>query len=63
MSGRALPHHPQHVLELRHPAIDPVRGIDSPAVSIPDIRLHQHLEVGRATATELISTALPRKHP
>ncbi len=46
MSGRGLPYHPEHVLELRHPAIDPVRGIDSPAVTIPDIRLHQHLEVG-----------------
>jgi hypothetical protein len=59
VSGRAVPHHPEHVIELRHPAIDPVRSIDSPAVSIPDIRLHQHLEVGRATATELISKHFP----
>ncbi len=47
MSGRAVPHHPEHVIELRHPAIDTVRGIDSPAVSIPDSRLPQHREVGR----------------
>ena len=58
MSGWAVPHHPEHVIELRHPAIDPVRSIDSPAVH-PRHRLHQHLEDGRATATELISKHFP----